>query len=771
MSFLAVTFYLTYSSNTGKQFLSLETSNEFQVCEVELQPLYGTFYADFLGRWSTNPLYSANNSVYELSFFGSIVDKQTYREVMKSFSHKLKLLGEKSTSRDFAWSGLAWSAFSARDASSRMKFVTNAQPNIILSDASLLADNNQHLCTIKPRITLSSDSTKIEVKYKIAFPPAETELNPHVEVMNDYDIMNATTFVSYDPRAQRDTDCNQVCSALPLNKLIPNECRRNVLASGPLISSNVDVKKVCPRGFNTKYFSYRASDPFLLDTATGSCFIPSDASKYLSCTTKFADMPHVGFPANFSILCPCVPAYVEPCPQLFRIAENMQYVYEKSPEEFPMRFDTRSIALATAVNFGIIKLADLQKVTYRSIDAIFRQWANNPHYPSINFYIDEKFAPMTPIICIDRFWLEQIVHSPIIGDPEYCLVINDGTGGQARLVLAYPTMMSTNALYEQCKCKNGAEKLAECNQLNTDLNLLFFKDQSTYTDILLSGYRLSTLLHQDPQNGDQDIMDKFHATISSPESRASLCPKGDCFVLSFQIAKDELTRFLPINKFGVDFALLSKKTYTVTKNTSLSLGAVLPTITCTNTIFQDQALELLSQEPPTDLTFPYYKCRTSNDAAIVGSLGSAAGITGLLASAVFGILVYLIVFCVNKFPRSCSSSAHAHGGRVISSAKVRTEERFIRMEKLLASLTELAVTSSQTDGSKRSAAYHRLLNHFEAMQRLGEKEDARPTSFDIASAYGDGSFVGFELSNTKEAQKNSMSEKGDGVVRSPLVRL
>jgi hypothetical protein len=753
---LVATFYVTLQNTIGKQFLSLDGSNNFQNCEMQPQPITSKFSADFLGRWSTNPSYTSNNTIYELSFFGSLISDNQFRSTMEGFRRELYELGVRSSRRDFVWSAVAWSTFRAHNRETGMTLLTNAMPNIVLDDLTTKSDVYANRCLVKPVISMTSDSTKIDIEYDIRWPVVTGQLNLDRLVNTSVQNLAVMKFVKAKLMKNDMTNCDTVCRALKSSDNdVPLSCKSGIDYSQ--YAQNPSFKSNCPTPQKTVQYT---AGPIIISN-NRTCIIPTGPTPQTMCDAisnssisssviKLAsDLSTKNSDSTFEVLCPCGPAYTEPCAELWNIKKDFLFNAEraKNPNIFPVRLDTRSIFLATAVNFGIVSTKTLMKVTNRRIDTIFQAWSGSK-WPSINYFIDPEFAHMTPIICLNKQWIQALGGPELPIYPEFCLVSNEGYAGNTRITLGFPIMSGTNSLYNSCKCDNGGGNKAECNNLNTTLHVLWFRDADRgYIDMLRSLTALTFQALRHGKEGDIFISDMFYAASILQSKKNStnnpLCPGSKCFLMSINLYKNELTRFLSINENEIDFSLLSNETYSFSSKFLLDSGfeelpntpfppfLSLQKITCVNTIYQSVAMDHLATKPPMDLNLPYYKCTTSVSAAYLGSFGSAAGSTGLLSSAVFAIILYLVLMCVNN-DKICNYANAEVDGLVLSSARHRIDTRLAHVEELLETLTEVAVTNSHN-----GPAFQSLIKLFETKQIVDSAKNARPTSFDLASAYCD----------------------------------
>ena len=771
--FFLVMFGLTFSFNltsaVGKEFLSLQGSNEYQNCELEPAPVTATFEADYEGRWSTQKGFTANNTIYSLSFFGSLISVDEYRQTMLSFGEKLKVIGAKSARRDFIWSILAWVSFRARDQATGLSFLPTAQVDIVLNEATI-KDNNVAKCTLTPDVSFSADSRKLEIGYQINWPPAQSVLRSGASALSDAEVARRMIFVKR-PLAQ--SSCAEVCSALPKSSGgVPFTCRSGIKVDVNALNLTEvkTLRESCGKQRALTYIPSSSTGPLIYDGAS-MCHAPN--SGLLSCDASNTTLPtnfvknyaavHGGLfsSANLYQVCPCSPAYTEPCPDFFSIAQDFLYnpSQAESPSNFPIRFDTRSIFLATAVNFGIIKLSDLSRVTYPRIDAFYKSWTHQSNIPSIQYYIDLSQTPMSPIVCLDKTWMNAVLTSTGAGslanissvhDPKFCFVIEEGQGGQKRVPIAFPVLSNTAQIYEACKCAKGGGDLYKCNEMNFDIDLLMFRNVSDYSRAILSGILLSTIVANDPVDGDLKLTDIFNAAKAGGSGAISpLCPHGGCFLLSYRVSKIETVRFLAFNKFGFDLSFLSREFYHLGEGVAgPGYSAVdMPCITCTDTVYQPTALANMAIEPPTNLTFNYFRCRTTTKSALISSFGSAAGSTGLLASFMFASVTFVFLLLVNKAPQMFCLESLVVDGRVVATTDQRTHDRLAKVEELLATMLEAAATDPKA-AHLQSPAYQQLCmenkRHSAELRAkargvspaLTAQED-RPSSFDIASAYGD----------------------------------
>lgn len=644
-------FIKNYQDQMGKEFLSVAGNSSSQTCfEVPLA-ITAVFHADRSGYWNTDPRSKLNESIFELRMDGSSIDLDQYQTTMRGFASRLKLLGTKLKNRDTVWGSIAWSTLLYQNPSTMMTFTTNAEPNIIMQDA-LIWDNKawsqRQSCTAPaPVVTPDASTKRFTVDYSISWPG--TISNPAADI---HLILNQNVSVS----------CSSVCG--------------NQVAGGvPLTCSSTSQALLSAMKTSSSRYTYTtpssAAGPILADSK--NTYIPSTidcgpAHSFLSSNPAITYKDANGVISDVATKtltshCPCVPLYQQPCGSTYQIAPDFGYTPTLpglQPGKFSLRFDTRSLFVASAINTGIITLADLQRVTYKAVDTKFRASIGQPDLPPIMFYTHQKFLPMTPLVCFNKEWIGQWRAGPAAAIPtysqypdfEFCLVIDDAMIGQHFSIDAFPIFSSGswhgvegigNPSWKSCLCSATPQDTESCNGFNGKIDLVLGKNAATgvaYYYIIKFGLEMARM-RVSTTDGDELVMENLNNNVNT------YCGKA-CFVMTFAMSKDPLVNFLPINSNGLDLAILSRDIYF---SQSLVGGKVvnltMPKTFCTDMLYYDDVIDRMISTPPIALTASYTKCKNTVSGALVSSFGSAAGTSQLLSTTFMTALIAAVVFIYN----------------------------------------------------------------------------------------------------------------------------
>jgi len=164
MIFISILIYFTVTttnSAVNQKFLSLQQSTDY-VCSVVPLTISATFEATYSGRWSTDPMFNLNQSIFELSFSGSQVSNDQFAGVMESFKAKLADLGNKGKRRNTLWNYLVWSTFTFHHVSTSISFSSNSDAAFFLDASSYDArglGSRDGLCQTPMTVTFD-DATK-----------------------------------------------------------------------------------------------------------------------------------------------------------------------------------------------------------------------------------------------------------------------------------------------------------------------------------------------------------------------------------------------------------------------------------------------------------------------------------------------------------------------------------------------------------------------------------------------------------------------------------
>jgi len=242
--------------------------------------------------------------------------------------------------------------------------------------------------------------------------------------------------------------------------------------------------------------------------------------------------------------------YKGPCPGFFSPMETfdidgIDYFYNKI-STLVLEFDTQSIMTAISVNFGIMPLSELSEVQHDPFSG---------KYPSnMKFYIDEFYAPMTPIVCMDKgsIYNKKTLMAPL------CLLADQKT-------LIYPVFKNS----KKCDCSNTTKLMTkdEAYDCTSPLEIIFVYDKIGYnsmhfngSDAMNLGFKMANYIAEDPVGGDLKIV-KYLADLSvefdTMESMykstklsnllfKKICPKDTCGSFSIKGFADPF-RQLAIN--------------------------------------------------------------------------------------------------------------------------------------------------------------------------------------------------------------------------------
>ena len=131
LAFFWAFFYFVYSltlTGSSTTYLSLQGNSKVQTCDEIPITVTTTIYGDVYGRWSSDPLFLNNASIFALEFAGTNITTEQYTATMTSFKNQLKTLGAKAANRDVGWNSVMWSAFEFHDVKTGMTFYSIADP-------------------------------------------------------------------------------------------------------------------------------------------------------------------------------------------------------------------------------------------------------------------------------------------------------------------------------------------------------------------------------------------------------------------------------------------------------------------------------------------------------------------------------------------------------------------------------------------------------------------------------------------------------------------
>jgi len=653
---------------------------------------------------------------------------------MTGFANRLQALGQKQSGRDLAWSSLAWSGLYYPDASTNMAFSTNAEPSVLVQQSTVwfqAAWTAWDMCAdFVPRATFSSANKMLTLTWPIAWPgwtpfPA-----------------NETVFV-------RNTDFSKSCASVCAEKGAAHEKLYPSGLSCPAsytylsrASSFADLPRALrkfgralPSFASGNQYSTPSDGPAFTDAQTGvfkALYLPKGSvtcnsiSSYLSPTGRggaagLKKDTGIQFDVEAQI-CPCAANYTQPCAANFDIAQDFGYsIFTKgvSPGQFSVSFDVRSVFVATAVNYGIISLSDLQRVSYPFFDTILSTLLNKPDLPAAMFFVHPKFAPHTPVVCFDRGYI-QVLRPDLPPGPDFsfCFAIDDSQMGQDVFIPAFPvatsgTWLEGSQTWTQCTCNEPSTPRTAaqqqhydllCNNLNVKIDLVFPRGVSgrpLYLNLIEFGVQMALMVATVP-DADASIFTgmglKANLNKFCPPSDVDGSPK--CFSMTLGLLKNQLSNFLPINALGLDFSSLSPPGPSSTFSVKfLDQQLSFRRIACQNSLYNPAAVQRMIDNPPVSLLEPYYKCKATPAGAMLNAFGSAAGTSSLVVTLVMTVLLGAIVVSANYL-----RGGEAHRLRTVREAmEARMRDLDLKVQQQAVELARLSSPSSSSSAAAAAA--------------------------------------------------------------------
>lgn len=273
-----------------------------------------------------------------------------------------------------------------------------------------------------------------------------------------------------------------------------------------------------------------------------------------------------------------------------------------------VRFDSRSLAVAAAVNQGIARLDALEK-----IDDI--SWAVSIGDAEYRFdeYFDPRYPEMEPVMCVNTTAVTTCL-----------LFVND-------LMLAYPlfnhygandnTTSHADTEPQMCSCADSTGSSFNCNTFNFLSGFLFYntgddRDSNLrgITELVLS-YPNQTQLNMDAYLGMFSAAASFTSGTRFDASSFRHLAYDFCQLPGNASVAAMNCSILSINSHD-DFYSVSP--YYLT----LSNGS------CTDSV-STPTVELLALQPPDELTEKFFECSNTLPNSLVKSLGVSVGIVQL----------------------------------------------------------------------------------------------------------------------------------------------
>jgi hypothetical protein len=184
------------------KYLSLDYSTS---CTEIKQSLYGTYYGDINGYWSSEQEYNEDMSIYELSFEGSQLTTNQYSSLISDINYKYNILGNISTQRDLAWSLITWSTYHYDNDNYKVKFRNRGNINNVFNlKTDVFIGNNKEKCYPyseyysrrrefdKIFLEFSSKFNFVTSELEITIPLISTKYPPYFEqpCKNHFDIFS-----------------------------------------------------------------------------------------------------------------------------------------------------------------------------------------------------------------------------------------------------------------------------------------------------------------------------------------------------------------------------------------------------------------------------------------------------------------------------------------------------------------------------------------------------------------------------------------------------
>ena len=137
----ALIVYYTYLGIDGAMstyYMSLDGTDDVQLCFEVPAVVTGSYYADSDGNWNTDTAFTASKSVYRLDFLGTTISTDEYIATMQTFQKSMALLGDRCKIRDLAWNLMAWSTVNY-EADNGMSFYTTADLSVIFAGLQVVS--------------------------------------------------------------------------------------------------------------------------------------------------------------------------------------------------------------------------------------------------------------------------------------------------------------------------------------------------------------------------------------------------------------------------------------------------------------------------------------------------------------------------------------------------------------------------------------------------------------------------------------------------------
>lgn len=170
-------FVTSYNSAVNYKYLSLENS---ATCTEVTQNVYGTYYGDIYGHWSSEPEYNKDMSIYEMTLQGSFLTTKDYEKVMLDIAERYEYMSKLSTKRDLAWNLIALSTHNYQDEYYEIQFRNRANINNVFNlHTSVFVGNEYGVCFpyIEYYESIGEYDKYIELRSKFNYETSELEVS------------------------------------------------------------------------------------------------------------------------------------------------------------------------------------------------------------------------------------------------------------------------------------------------------------------------------------------------------------------------------------------------------------------------------------------------------------------------------------------------------------------------------------------------------------------------------------------------------------------
>lgn len=339
----------------------------------------------------------------------------------------------------------------------------------------------------------------------------------------------------------------------------------------------------------------------------------------------------------------------------------VQYQYKNRDAHYTISIslDIQTIFTAVAVNFGITPISTLVSVNVSNPQAF-----EGTDYGS--FYVNSGYVPMAPLYCLHES----------DDDAAACMISTNNH-------LYYP-IVTTMDLHSgiQCFCSaptKSADPKTYCDVLPLiQIALIYFPDdvdpETGLSKADRSGDKNTIAFARAMKakfeaagggvfkNGDGDLaISSFifpaiqsaylsHFKDGAYTNFENVCEAAgpglkNCVMMlsTFEVTPDQ---FLSCNDVGLQMTAFQseERLYQIANDT---YGLEYYSLSCTNMIYQEQAMRLITTQPPISLVQPYGKCHSTLRTAVPAALGAAAGSANLYTGLLVTFFLYLAVTSIN----------------------------------------------------------------------------------------------------------------------------